>query len=239
VRLAQLSDTHLLGDPDGRRWGQHPAANLSSVMAAIPPVDAIVLTGDIADDGAAEAYRLVDALTARPGTPRHVVPGNHDDAHEMGRVLGAVEDVRAVRLSDSWSIVLLDSQWVGHDGGHVTDDALRTLAASLAQLDTHAVLCLHHPPLSPCPQPDCGLHDAARLLAVLEGSPVRVVLSGHVHQVFEVRRNGITFFGAPSTVAQLRHGGDPHYNDTGDPPAAQVVELHEDGRATRHIVTAD
>jgi 3',5'-cyclic-AMP phosphodiesterase len=236
VRLAQVSDTHLLRDRDGWRWGQHPAANLSAVMAAIPAVDVIVLTGDIADDGTAEAYRLADSLTSRRDTRRYVVPGNHDDPETMARVFGPVEGIRVASLSNSWSLVLVNSQAVGHDRGHIPDRTRRALVATLDRLDAHAVLCMHHPPVSPCPEPDCGLHDAARLLAILQGSRVRVVLSGHVHQAFEVARDGIVFLGAPSTLSQLRHGGDPHYIATDEPPAAQVVDLHDDGRATRHIV---
>ena len=65
VLLAQISDTHLLSDPGASAWGQNPAENLASVMRALPPVDVLVATGDIVDDGTIEAYRLADALTRR------------------------------------------------------------------------------------------------------------------------------------------------------------------------------
>jgi Icc protein len=67
------------------------------------------------------------------------------------------------------------------------------------------------------------------LLEVIRSSPLRLVLSGHVHQHFDTTRNGVRFIGAPSTFRQLRHGGDPHYTDTGELPAAQLLELLEDG----------
>jgi Icc protein len=238
VRLAHVSDTHLVRDKDGLVWGHNPAANLASVMAALPAVDAIVLTGDVAEDGTAEAYGLADSLTYRAGTARYVLPGNHDDAGQMSRVFGAIEDVRAVTLSDHWSIVLLNTQWIGHETGLVSEGALSVLDEILRRLESYAVLCAHHPPISPCTAPDCGLRDAERLLRVIEKSPVRAVISGHVHQVFGVRQDGIDFFGAPSTLCQLRHGGTPHYHDTDDPPAAQILELLDDGRLTRHLVSA-
>jgi Icc protein len=233
-----VSDTHLIRDKDGLVWGHNPAANLSSVMAALPDVDVIVVTGDVAEDGTNQAYRLAGSLTFRSGTPRYVLPGNHDDADQMSRVFGAIDDVRAVTLSDQWSMVLVNTQWIGHESGLVPDGALRLLDETLQRLESYAVLCMHHPPISPCTAPDCGLEDAERLLRVLENSPVRAVISGHVHQVFEVRHQGIAFFGAPSTLGQLRHGGTPHYNDTGDPPAAQLLELLDDGSVTRCIVPA-
>jgi Icc protein len=238
VLMAQLSDTHLLHDPNGWRWGHNPAENLASVVENLPPVDVVVVTGDIADDGSVDAYRLADAITAATSAPRYFIAGNHDDQDAMRAVFGELDDVRVVELAERWSLILLNSQWVGHEGGYVPDRVLDRLARDLDRLDRDAVLCLHHPPLSPCPEPDCGLRDSDRLLEVLRGGPVRVVLSGHVHQDFEVVHDGITFLGAPSTLGQLRHGGDPHFTDTDEPPAAQVVELHDNGRAASRVVIA-
>jgi 3',5'-cyclic-AMP phosphodiesterase len=238
VLLAQLSDTHLLRDPSAWLWGNNPAENLASVMNALPPVDAIVVTGDIADDGSVEAYRLADALTAGKSADRYFIPGNHDDPEAMGAVFGEVDQVRVVELSGRWSLVLLNSRWIGHVAGYVTDAVLERLDSVLDRVETNAVLCVHHPPLSPCPQPDCGLSDSDCLLEVLRGGSVRVVLSGHVHQEFENEHEGITFLGAPSTLAQVRHVVDPHYTDTDAPPAAQLIELHDNGQAKRRFVNA-
>jgi Icc protein len=238
VLMAQLSDTHLLRDRKASRWGHNPAENLASVMNALPSVDAIVVTGDIADDGSVEAYRLAETLTAEKSARRYYLAGNHDDRDVMRAVFGELDDVRVVELSARWSLVLLNSHWIGHEAGYVTDGVLDRLASDLDRVETDVVLCLHHPPLSPCPQPDCGLRDSDRLLEVLRGGPVRVVLSGHVHQDFEVDREGITFLGAPSTFGQLRHGGDPHYTDTDEPPAARLIELQDNGHAAHRVVIA-
>jgi 3',5'-cyclic-AMP phosphodiesterase len=239
VLLAQVSDTHLLSDPRVSVWGQNPAENLASVMNALPPVDAIVVTGDIADDGTIEAYRLADALTQRSARRRYFIAGNHDDSAAMAAVFGEVEDWRLVELSEHWTLGLLNSQWIGHEAGCVTDRTLARLRSGLDRVETHVVLCLHHPPLSPCPQPDCGLIGSDRLLRVLRRGPVRVVLSGHVHQHFEASYEGITFLGAPSTFSQLRHGGNPHYTDTGEPPGAQLLDLHDDGDIDHQIVISE
>ena len=238
VLMAQVSDTHLLSDPSVSRWGQNPAENLASVMNALPPVDAIVATGDIADDGTIEAYRLADALIQGGARRRYFIAGNHDDSVAMAAVFGEVEDWRLVELSEHWTLGLLNTQWIGHEAGWVTDRTLARLRSGLDAVETHVVLCLHHPPLSPCPRPSCGLIGGDRLLRVLRGGPVRVVLSGHVHQQFEAVDEGIRFLGAPSTFGQLRHGGDPHYNDTGEPPGAQLLELHDDGDTDHRTVVA-
>jgi Icc protein len=234
--LAQVSDTHLLCDPSVSVWGQNAAENLASVMDALPPVDAIVTTGDIADDGTIAAYQLADALTRRSAPRAYFIAGNHDDPAAMAGVFGEVEDWRLVELSEHWTLGLLNTQWIGHEAGYVTDDTLARLRSALDREEAHVVLGLHHPPLSPCPQAACGLIGGDRLLRVLQGGPVRVVLSGHVHQHFEATFEGIMFLGAPSTFSQLRHGGNPHDTDTGEPPGAQLLELHDDGDIDHHVV---
>jgi Icc protein len=236
--LAHVSDTHLLCDATASLWDHIPAASLASVMNTLPPADAIIATGDIADDGTAAAYTLADVLTASHAPRRYLIAGNHDDRTAMASVFGAAEDWQLVDLSRRWALGLLNTQWVGHEAGRVSDRTLEMLRRDLAHVEHEVVLCLHHPPLSPCPHTDCGLIAGDALLQVLRGSPVRVVLSGHVHQAFEKQYERITFLGAPSTFRQLRHGGDPHYVDTGEPPGARLVELGEDGSIEHRIVLA-
>jgi Icc protein len=240
--LVQLSDTHLLSDPAALLWDRNPTDNLTamvSTLATLSTADGLVISGDLSEDGSEAAYRRVDALSEGIAPYRYVVPGNHDDLADMTAVFGDVTDTRRVELSDAWTLVLVNSQWTGYEAGRLTEETLQRLRRELEQLDRHAVLCLHHPPISPCPNPDCGLLEGDRLVRALLGTRVRAVVSGHVHQHFEVRRDGITFVGAPSTLSQLEHGGEPHYTETPDPPAALLIDLHDDGTIAHHVVQAE
>jgi Icc protein len=156
----------------------------------------------------------------------------------MGSVLGPTPPVQMAEVSNRWTLALVDSQWIGNEAGRVGPDSLAQLRRELAGARTDVALCLHHPPVSPCDNGACGLADAGELLALIRDSPVRLVLSGHVHQQFDTTIDGIRFLGAPSTFRQLRHGGDPHYQDTHGPPAARLLELLDDGRAVPHVVEA-
>ena len=239
VLLAQLSDTHLLGDPDAQLWGCNTTDSLTAVIEALPPrVDALVVTGDVSEDGTHEAYRRALSLTAGRARQRFFLPGNHDDPDVIREVFGPARRLEMVPIGERWTLALVDSQWVGHEEGLVGDDTLAQLRSELDQVRTHVVVCLHHPPISPCDNPACGLSDNDALLDAIEGSPVRLVLSGHVHQHFDTTRDGIRFIGAPSTFRQLRHGGDPHYTDTGEAPAAQVLELNDSGNVACRVVRA-
>jgi Icc protein len=156
----------------------------------------------------------------------------------MGQVLGPAPPLRMIHFAERWSIALVDSQWVGHEEGRIGGTTLAALRDELARVDTHVVVCLHHPPISTCENAACGLTDYDALLEVIQGSSVRLVLSGHLHQHFDTTRNGVRFIGAPSTFRQLGHGGDPHYTDTGELPAAQLLELLDDGGVSCRIVRA-
>ena len=171
LRLAQLSDTHLVADPAGMVWGHDSAANLASVVESFSRrPDAVVVTGDLSEDGSVEAYRRVQAITASLADEVHYVPGNHDDRANMAEVLGTGEVVRAVALSSDWTLVLLDSQWPGHDAGRIEVDSLESLDAALARSTNHVVVGLHHPPRSTCAAEYCSIVNADALLEVLAGT---------------------------------------------------------------------
>jgi 3',5'-cyclic-AMP phosphodiesterase len=240
VLVAQLSDTHLLADPSASLGGHNTTRNLQAVLEALPPrVDLLVVTGDIAEDGAPDAYRRALSLTEGRARRRYFIAGNHDDPDAMREILGSTEPFRMVALGDHWTMALLNSQRVGYEEGYVADETLARLRDELARATTNVVLCIHHPPASPCANAACGLHDPGPLEDVIRNGPVRVVLSGHVHQHFDTMRHGVRYLGAPSTFRQLRHGGDPHYTDTREPPAARLVELLDDGDVACRLVYAD
>ncbi len=238
VLVAQLSDTHLLPDPDARLWDHNPAENLVAVMDALPAdLDVMVLTGDVAESGSPEAYRVAQSITTARADRTFFIAGNHDDADAMRSVLGEAEDLRMVPLSAHWVMALVNTKWDGHDAGRITDGMLTQLQQELRATTANVMLCLHHPPFSPCPNHDCGMVDGAHVADTMRDSSVRVVLSGHVHQQFDITRDGIRYLGAPSTFRQLRHGGDPHYNDTEEPPAGHLLELHDDGTVDARVIT--
>ncbi len=240
VLLAQLSDTHLLADPTTQLWNHNTTRNLAAVMDVLPRrVDVLVVTGDVAEDGSPEAYRRALSLTAGRARQRYFLAGNHDDPNVMRDVFGPVQQLRMVEISNRWTMALIDSQWVGHEEGLLTDETLARLGDELARAETNVALCLHHPPISPCQNRACGLSGSEALQEVIQDGPVRLVMSGHVHQQFDTPHDGVRFVGAPSTFRQLRHGGDPHYTDTLEPPAAQLLELFDDGEVTCRVVRAD
>lgn len=242
LRVLQITDTHLFGDPAGRLAGMETDAAWQEVMEQVLaehwPADLILATGDIVHDGSEQAYRRFKEHFERLGVPTLVIPGNHDRPDLLRQVMqgGLVRTVDHYLLG-RWLFVMLDSTVPGTDGGHLKASELARLEACLqAHPDRHALVCLHHHPVSmKCDWIDTiGVDNGEELFAVIDRFPqVRAVVWGHVHQDFSAERNGVQLFAAPSTCVQFKPR-QAEFTLDDLPPGFRWFELYPDG----HIVSA-
>jgi Icc protein len=211
--LVQLSDCHVVAGPAG----DAAAAALAEVVdgvCALPLMPAAVLvSGDLADDGSPAAYARVRDLLAPLPCPIHVIPGNHDDPVALAAAFDSPPDA----LVGDLRLLLVDTHLPGTDAGRVDLDAL---AARLDERPT--VIAMHHPPLRTgiAAIDDLGLSDSDRdgLQALLARSPqVKQVLCGHVHRVTFETLGGVGVFTCPATWQQA----EPR---DGDPPTLAFVD---------------
>src|SRR5512136_765359 len=91
VRLLHLTDPHLLGDESLEIYDINTASSLRRVLLEArrePGVpDAILVTGDIADDRSAPAYDHFRKQLRDQGAPVLCLPGNHDTPSLMSAML--------------------------------------------------------------------------------------------------------------------------------------------------------
>ena len=187
--LAQISDTHIRIDDDGlsvRRLSHALAA------AAAHHADAIVLTGDLANDERAGEYAALAQALARPTAPVYLLPGNHDDRGALreafpghaylpstGRLCYVVEEY-PVRL------IALDQIAPGETYGEMDEALAAWLADALAAApDTPTIVALHHPPFFTHDLlfDRIGLRDAVKLAAAIAPHrQVMRVICGHHHR---------------------------------------------------------
>src|SRR5699024_11663008 len=86
MRILHLAATHLYADPSARHSDRiDTTAALQGLLARfapLPPIDAIVHTGDASEDGTAGSYQLLheilDPFAAAHGATLAVAMGNHD-----------------------------------------------------------------------------------------------------------------------------------------------------------------
>ena len=209
--VAHLSDTHLLAAGKLQYGVADPDAGLRLALERLSRLDpapqAIVFTGDLADQGEPAAYRrlreLVEPAAAAFGARVIWVMGNHDDRTTFARELLGRDDAGphdAVHELDGLRIVSLDTSVPGYHHGALSGDQLSWLGEVLATPAPHGtVLALHHPPIAlPMAPVDAiiELLDQDRLAAVLGGSDVRQIMAGHLHY-----STYATFAGIPVSVA--------------------------------------
>ena len=242
--IAHLSDPHLLGTPQRRLAGRIDTAAqlrraLDRVESSGEAIDALVISGDLADRGEPAAYELllelVQPVVDRLGCELVLTGGNHDERAPLARVLFGVEGddpqdrvttVRGLRL------ITLDSAVPGYHHGGFSDDQYAWLASELATPAEHGtILVIHHAPItyrSPVMQL-LDFDDVDRLRAALVGTDVRAVLSGHLH---------VTSFGTLGHVPVIVAGGVSYVDDVGaprtllmgidGPQSWNLVEVHAD-----------
>ena len=212
--LVQLSDPHV--PAQGLLYDRVDAVarveQALALMAATGPVDVLVLAGDAADGGDAEAYRrlrpVLEAGLGALGADLLVVPGNHDDARRLRTELLGLPPADGpqdtVLRRGGLRVVGLDSTVAGAHHGELTDDQLRRLATELADpAPDGTVLVVHHPPIwSTTPLSELvALREPDRLAAAIRGTDVRLVLSGHTHRVSAGTLAGVPVWIGPSTAS--------------------------------------
>jgi Icc protein len=243
-RVVQVTDTHLLADPDGTLRGCRTDATLHAVLERVraepTTPDLLALTGDLVHDCSEAGYARLADHVRKVGTPVCWLPGNHDDPERMRLLLGA-KDLpwrRSLQLG-SWLILCLSTQEPGEDHGRLAPEELDALATALSSCESpHVLLCLHHPPLPIGSRglDGLGLRNAETLWALVEtDARVRGIVCGHIHQEFAGQRGSVRVWGTPSTCVQFRPGSDDFAHDD-RPPGFRRVDLFPDGRIRTEVV---
>ncbi|QHC68515.1 phosphodiesterase [Rathayibacter sp. VKM Ac-2759] len=253
--IAHLSDTHFLAEGAPLYGRVDTVTRLAEAVERLVErggaLDAIVVTGDVADRGEEDAYRRVRAalgpLGERFGCPIIWGMGNHDERSAFRRVLLDETDENEAPIDqvvdlDGLRLIALDSAVPGFHHGALTDAQLDSLADVLAMpAPLGTILALHHPPL-PTPlgaMTVLELRGMDRLEEVVRGTDVRAILGGHLHYP-----TAATFAGVPVFVA----GATSYTMDLGAPErelrgidgaqSFSLVHVHPETVATSLVPTA-
>jgi 3',5'-cyclic-AMP phosphodiesterase len=216
--IAQISDSHIR--PPGLLFADVVdtiamlAAAIDAVLAFAPRPDAVLFTGDLANDGEAEAYAAMAPELARLPMPVFAIPGNHDDREAMTALADVVElgvgnrfrqytaDLGELRL------VAVDSLVPGAAHGALCADRRAWLEAELAGSGDRPVLIMvHHPPGETGIDfmDRIGLQANPELEALLHRHSHRIqrIVCGHVHRAIFYRWLGIPVSVAPGMAHQV------------------------------------
>jgi 3',5'-cyclic-AMP phosphodiesterase len=223
--VAQISDTHLRAEPHTPA-DNDPDAGLAATVAALAgrPVDLVLLTGDLADDGSVAALQRVQAAVGSLGAPIVALAGNHDVVGNVRAVFGPT----VVAEVGAWRVVGVDTVIAGQEHGEVDVVALTSLLDECD--DRPTLIALHHPPMSPSTHRWFRLIGADRMLAAFRERPhVCAVVSGHLHEAFDRHDGNLRLWGCPSSYYAIQHTADTYQLVDDGVVGAQLLTLGEDG----------
>jgi 3',5'-cyclic AMP phosphodiesterase CpdA len=245
--LAHVSDPHI-----GAVWAAgDPLATFAAVVDAVravePRPDAVLVSGDLADNAADAEYEIVRELLGRLGAPVVVLVGNHDNRDALRRHFGLPgapgTPVQYVVDLGPLRIVVLDSQRPGEERGELDADRLSWLDAELAGAPHRLTLvALHHPPVSTgnagWDEQCLPVADRRALGDVLQRHPqVRRVVAGHLHRTMTAELAGRAVLVVPSTYVQARLSFSSDEIEVAAEPPAFGVHALLDGELASHVKT--
>ncbi|MQY13181.1 3',5'-cyclic adenosine monophosphate phosphodiesterase CpdA [Streptomyces sp. RB5] len=240
VLLAQISDLHL----DGGERAHERAARVMDYLRALP-LDALLVTGDIADHGAQAEYEEAAELLRAP-FPVLTCPGNHDRRAAYRKALlgesPSEEPVNRLHHVAGTAILMADVTVPGRDEGVLSPETAAWIGATLDELggSVPALLAFHQPPVDiHHPVADTmGLQRPRELAAVLASRPeVAAVITGHVHSAGASLFAGRPVVTGPGVVNTIRLPWEPGdtFADLAAPPGVAFHVLGDDRRLMTHF----
>lgn len=218
--ILQISDTHIVPEGalvSGRLDTADAVARLvtriSCIRDQIGPIDALLVSGDLSDDGSVESYARFKSLVAPLGLPIHVIPGNHDTRDPMRAAfangLPETGPLNWTRQLGAIHLIGLDTLVEGQGAGMLSQESLSFLKNTLSQAaDAPVLLALHHPPFA-CGigfMDDIGLTNREALCDLLaEYTGTLRIVCGHIHTMIVSNISGHVAVSAPSPCSTFAY----------------------------------
>jgi Icc protein len=236
--LLQISDTHLGADWKGVEPDECLLRAVEAILDLPQRADALVISGDLTQNGTAEEYARVRELVAPLDLEPHVLPGNHDLREAFGLPGEGAEHVSYAVDLGPLRLVCLDSIVPGIDGGALDEGRTEWLDRVLGEEpEKLTVLAMHHPPLTTAvPSFDeIGLAPESR--AELATVQVTRIIAGHVHRAIVAELAGRAVLSIPSTYLQSVLTFVPAPIGMRPDPPGFAIHALRDGALTSHVQT--
>ena len=201
MKVVHLSDIHIadqgkvIWDTDTKRHFD----NVIEKLRALDDIDAIIVSGDLSNDGSEWSYKYIDESLANLGIPTYCCPGNHDNLEIFYNGYKPVfyKTCSTFKL-DKWTFVMLNSAIPDMSRGYFNPDLL---SAVLASINEPVAIVLHHPPIEQEGWLNRKLlENRKEFIEVIQQSDnVRLVLYGHTHYHTESAIDDVIYSSAPSS----------------------------------------
>ncbi len=247
LTLLQVTDLHVLPTPESTLLGvkteHYFHAVLSHAFEQKSTCDAILLTGDLAQSPSNASYQRILHKIEEYNIPTLCLAGNHDDYPLMQQILNTPQvNCNKQTCFGKWQIIMLNSQIVGSESGRLEQSELDFLEACLQEKrDLFTLIAVHHN----CLPTDSAWLDTmqiensqAFLDIVLRYKNVRVITTGHIHQVMNKKFHDISVFGTPSTCFQFSLNS-ANFSMDRTAPGYRMIDLFDDGNVVSTVHRID
>ncbi|WP_166372569.1 3',5'-cyclic-AMP phosphodiesterase [Psychromonas sp. SA13A] len=247
VKLLQITDTHLFADREKDLLGIKTVDSYDAVIEHAQQYTAkcaaVLCTGDLSQDHSTQSYVDFSERIKTLKMPCYWLPGNHDMQEVMLPALlneGLAQTKQII--SEHWQIILLDSQVSGVPYGHLSESQLFFLEDKLKQYpNKHTLIAIHHHvlPVGSAWLDQHILKNNAQLIELIsQFNNVKAVLSGHVHQAFDVTKKGVRYLTSPSTCVQFKPQSDDFAVDD-KAPGYRYLTLTKSGKINTQVERID
>lgn len=215
--VLQLTDTHIL--PPGQvLYNQidtalHLRETVKQINRMRPMPDALIITGDLAEQGDKVGYKHFLELIEPLKMPVYVVPGNHDNPQTMMDSFAGTscfpvsDDTYQYAVEDlPFRILALNSRCDGSELPELGKKRLSWLKHQLDSSDKPTLIALHHPPMTTGIELiDMGGSEWFQGLKSLlaEYKHVKLLICGHCHTDLCGRIGQVPVYMAPATAHRL------------------------------------
>ena len=245
--LLQVTDLHILSTTESVLLNVQTERYFHAVLEHAfnfrADYNAILLTGDLAQEPCVASYERILHKMESYQLPVLCLAGNHDDYPLMQQILNT-EQVNCHKQTcvGNWQIIMLNSQIVGSESGRLEQTELDFLEACLTEKsDLFALIAVHHH----CLPTDSVWLDTMQIennqafLDIVARYPnVRVITNGHIHQEMDKKFGDVLVFGTPSTCFQFALNSANFAMDR-TPPGYRTLDLYDDGAVTSTVHRLD
>ncbi|MGC8828317.1 MAG: metallophosphoesterase family protein [Verrucomicrobiia bacterium] len=223
VKIALVSDVHINRGTNQALYQSNFEKAIEQVNKA--KVDAVVLTGDLTEDGTMEEYADFKRLVKKFNAPAFMLPGNHDIGNK--KIGGKKNEITFKRLIDYHLIV--GKSWFSKDvngvrlvgansclfgsGFKKEQDMWKFLESELGKKSPKPTLVfMHYPPFRDKPEEKGGEYwnlepaQRFRLFGLFQQAGVSAVFSGHLHYSLTNNYNGVLYYTTHPTSFGLPKG---------------------------------
>ncbi|MCX7871729.1 MAG: metallophosphoesterase [Verrucomicrobiae bacterium] len=211
VKIALISDIHI-------NHGTNQAlyqANYEKVIAQVnnEKVDAVIISGDLTEDGTSKEYSDFKKLTKQFISPVFFIPGNHDIGNKQ--ISGKKGEINFKRLTDFH--LKLGKSWFSTDCGDVKivgansclmgsgfqkeEQMWKFLEKQMPRKPIKPIIFVTHHPLYEKKIEEKGGEywnvepaERFRLMGLFQQSGVVAALSGHLHRPVTNNYNGVLYY---------------------------------------------